>query len=124
MRHSCNAMSESLWRGVGGPYWKRLKDPDQSFRFKNDSRDDREILGRHAIPDPVRNISASIRWEPKASPQVTVVSADGDPSLRRLSVSRVGEAIHFNVPSLDYWTTVVASTTWIDQLGSNEVKTK
>jgi len=82
------------------------------------------ILGRHAIPQPLRDIPASIRWEPKASPQVTVVFADGDQSPRRVPVSRADETIHFTIPSLDHWTTVVVSTTRVDQLGSNKVKTK
>jgi len=40
----CNAMSEALWRGVGGPYWKRLDDPYRPFRNRNAPRDDREIF--------------------------------------------------------------------------------
>jgi len=40
----CNAISEALWRGVGGPYWKRLDDPYRPFRNRNAPRDDREIF--------------------------------------------------------------------------------
>jgi len=40
----CNAMSEALWRGVGGPYWKRLDDPYHPFRKKGEKRDERELF--------------------------------------------------------------------------------
>ena len=40
----CNAMSEAMWRGVGGAYWKRLNDIYTPFRQKGVPRDGRELF--------------------------------------------------------------------------------